>query len=158
MNTYPLNIGAAAVSSGVSAKMIRHYEQIGLMPTLRRTAAGYRTYAETDVHMLRFIRHARDLGFPVKQIAELLSLWRDRRRSSAKVKALALAHLAELNTKINDLQSMKRTLEVLATHCQGDDRPQCPILDELARLDAVTEIRRLRRPQSGFRTRTNGSK
>ncbi len=133
--SFPVNIGAAASQSGVSAKMIRHYEQIGLMPALKRTDAGYRTYAEADVHMLRFIRHARDLGFPVKQIAALLGLWRDRRRPSAKVKALALEQLAELNAKIDELQAMKRTLEELAAHCQGNDRPQCPILDELARPD-----------------------
>ncbi|MEP7209091.1 MAG: Cu(I)-responsive transcriptional regulator [Casimicrobiaceae bacterium] len=140
ISTFPVNIGAAAAQSGVSAKMIRHYEQIGLMPTLKRTDAGYRTYAATDVHMLRFIRHARDLGFPVKQIAALLGLWRDRRRSSAKVKALALEQLAELNTKIDELQAMKRTLEELATSCQGNDRPQCPILDELARPDLAVVV------------------
>ena len=138
LTIFPVNIGAAAEQSGVSAKMIRHYEQIGLMPALKRTEAGYRTYAETDVHMLRFIRHARDLGFPVKQIAELMSLWRDRRRPSAKVKTLALARIAELNTKIDELQAMKRTLDELATNCQGNDRPQCPILDELARPDAAS--------------------
>ena len=138
LTIFPVNIGAAAEQSGVSAKMIRHYEQIGLMPALKRTEAGYRTYAETDVHMLRFIRHARDLGFPVKQIAELMSLWRDRRRPSAKVKTLALARIAELNTKIDELQAMKRTLDELATNCQGNDRPQCPILDELARPDATS--------------------
>lgn len=133
--TFPVNIGAAAEQSGVSAKMIRHYEQIGLMPALKRTASGYRMYAETDVHMLRFIRHARDLGFPVKQIGELLSLWRDRRRPSAKVKSLALERLDQLNTKIIELEAMKRTLEELARNCQGNDRPQCPILDALARPD-----------------------
>ncbi len=137
LTTFPVNIGAAAEQSGVSAKMIRHYEQIGLMPTLKRTEAGYRTYAEIDVHMLRFIRHARDLGFPVKQIGELLSLWRDRRRPSAKVKVLAVKQLADLNSKIDELQAMKRTLEELARNCQGNDRPQCPILDELAGPDVA---------------------
>jgi len=144
MTTFPVNIGAAAEQSGVSAKMIRHYEQIGLMPALKRTDAGYRTYVETDVHMLRFIRRARDLGFPVKQIGELLSLWRDRRRPSAKVKALALEQLAELNTKIDELQAMKRTLEKLARNCQGNDRPQCPILDELAGPDVASANSRAR--------------
>ncbi len=144
MTTFLVNIGTAAEQSGVSAKMIRHYEQIGLMPALKRTEAGYRTYAETDVHVLRFIRHARDLGFPVKQIGALLSLWRDRRRPSAKVKALALEQLAHLNSKIDELQAMKRTLEKLATHCQGNDRPQCPILDELAGPDVAVANARAR--------------
>jgi len=148
MTTFPVNIGAAAEQSGVSAKMIRHYEQIGLMPALKRTDAGYRTYIETDVHMLRFIRHARDLGFPVKQIGELLSLWRDRRRPSAKVKALALEQLTELDTKIDELQAMKRTLEKLATNCQGNDRPQCPILDELAGPDVPSAKARARPKRS----------
>ncbi|MEO8847675.1 MAG: Cu(I)-responsive transcriptional regulator [Casimicrobiaceae bacterium] len=153
LSTFPINIGAAAEQSGVSAKMIRHYEQIGLMPALKRTESGYRTYAETDVHMLRFIRHARDLGFPVKQIAELLSLWRDRRRPSAKVKALALERLAQLNTKIDELQAMKRTLEKLASSCKGNDRPQCPILDELARPDlAAVGSRALNKRTAKFGT------
>lgn len=129
---YPLNIGAAADASGVSAKMIRHYEDIGLMPKVARTPSGYRFYTEDDVHILRFIRHARDLGFGIKEITSLLSLWRDRRRSSAKVKALALAHLAVLDVKIAELIAMKTTLSSLAGHCRGDDRPQCPILEELA--------------------------
>ena len=128
--------------------MIRHYEQIGLMPALNRTEAGYRTYADTDVHMLRFIRHARDLGFPVKQIGELLSLWRDRRRPSAKVKILAVKQLADLNSKIDELQAMKRTLENLARNCQGNDRPQCPILDELAGPDVAVANARARPKRS----------
>ena len=128
---YPLNIGAAA-ASGVSAKMIRHYEDIGLMPKAGRTNSGYRFYTEDDVHILRFIRHVRDLGFGIKEIASLLGLWRDRRRSSAKVKALALAHLAALDAKIAELIARKSTLSSLAEHCRGDDRPQCPILEKLA--------------------------
>lgn len=127
-----LNIGLAAEASGVSAKMIRHYEEIGLIPRVRRTNAGYRTYSGNEVHELRFIRQARDLGFSTKQIAELLKLWRDRRRPSAKVKRLALEHIRELEEKIQEMQTMKSTLEHLAEHCHGDERPDCPILEELA--------------------------
>ncbi len=129
---YPMNIGSAADASGVSPKMIRHYEAMGLMPKVARTPSGYRTYTQDDVHVLRFIRHARDLGFGVDAMASLLSLWRDRRRPSAKVKALALAHLERLDVKIAELVAMKNTLASLAAHCHGDDRPQCPILEELA--------------------------
>lgn len=127
-----LNIGQAARTSGVSAKMIRHYEGIGLIPKVRRTNAGYRAYSSSEVHELRFIRQARDLGFSTKQIAELLKLWRDRRRPSAKVKQLALEHIRELQGKIREMQAMKATLEHLAEHCRGDERPDCPILEELA--------------------------
>lgn len=127
-----LNIGAAAQASGVSAKMIRHYEGIGLIPKARRTVSDYRIYTGTDVHMLRFIRHARDLGFAMPQIAELLRLWRDQRRPSREVKRVALGHIAALERKISELQAMKATLEHLTAHCHGDERPECPILDELA--------------------------
>ena len=127
-----LNIGEAAQASGVSAKMIRHYEGIGLIPKARRTVSDYRIYSGTDVHMLRFIRHARDLGFAMSQIAELLRLWRDQRRPSRDVKRLALGHIAALERKIGELQAMKATLEHLTAHCHGDERPECPILDELA--------------------------
>jgi len=129
---YPVNIGDAASASGVSAKMIRHYEEIGLIPSPKRTDSGYRVYAEADVHMLRFIRRARNLGFSVKQIAALLSLWRDRRRASSKVKALALAHMAELDARILEMTEMRRSLEHLAGQCHGDERPDCPILEDLA--------------------------
>ena len=132
MELQSLNIGDAADASGVSAKMIRHYEDIGLIPRARRSAAGYRTYSGNEVHELRFIKQARTLGFSTKQIAQLLRLWRDRRRPSAKVKQLALEHIRELDEKIRELQTMKATLEHLAEHCHGDDRPDCPILDELA--------------------------
>lgn len=127
-----MNIGAAARASGVSAKMIRYYESIGLIDPAARTGAGYRSYGEADVHTLRFIRRARDLGFSVARIAELLALWRDRDRASADVKAVALAQIASLTAKIEALEAMKRTLEHLAAHCHGDARPDCPILRDLA--------------------------
>ena len=129
---YPMNIGEAASTTGVSAKMIRHYESIGLIPAPRRTYSGYRTYAESEVHTLRFIRQARNLGFSMAQIAELLGLWRNQRRSSSKVKSLAQAHIDELDQKIREMTAMKATLEHLVHCCHGDDRPDCPILDELA--------------------------
>lgn len=128
----PLNIGQAAAASGVSAKMIRHYESVGLLPAARRSDSGYRTYTDADVHALRFVRQARDLGFSIKEITALLSLWHNRRRSSKTVKDLASRHITELERKIEDLQNMKRTLEDLAEHCAGDDRPHCPILEGLA--------------------------
>jgi MerR family transcriptional regulator, copper efflux regulator len=127
-----MNIGQAAVASGVSAKMIRYYEAIGLIPKTVRTEAGYRVYSENDVHTLRFIRRARDLGFPVERIGALLALWRDRSRASTDVKRIALEQAAALERKIAELQAMAGTLRHLARHCHGDDRPECPILDELA--------------------------
>ncbi|MGA8007113.1 MAG: Cu(I)-responsive transcriptional regulator [Burkholderiales bacterium] len=127
-----MNIGDAARRSGVSAKMIRHYEAIGLIPKAARTYSGYRTYSESDVHTLRFVRQARNLGFSIKQIEQLLGLWRNQRRPSSKVKALALTHVEELDQRIAELQAMKRTLQALAVHCHGDDRPECPILEGLA--------------------------
>jgi MerR family transcriptional regulator, copper efflux regulator len=129
---FPLNIGEAAALTGVSAKMIRHYEDIGLIPPPGRTAAGYRVYAEADIHLLHFIRRARTLGFSMKQITSLLGLWRDRRRASAKVKAMALEHIAELDARILEMTAMRRTLEHLASRCHGDERPDCPILDDLS--------------------------
>ena len=127
-----MTIGEAAECSGVSARMIRHYESIGLLPAAKRASSGYRTYGGHDVHTLRFVHHARALGFSVKEIEELLGLWRNQRRPSRKVKALVLAHIAELDARLRDLSAMKRTLEHLAEHCRGDERPECPILDELA--------------------------
>jgi len=127
----PLNIGQAAAAAGVSAKMVRHYEEIGLIPKAKRTYSGYRTYSDKEIHVLRFIRQARSLGFSIKQIGELLGLWQDRRRPSSKVKKLALEHVQELEAKIEEMRAMKATLERLASHCHGDDRPDCPILDEL---------------------------
>jgi Cu(I)-responsive transcriptional regulator len=128
----PLNIGQAAVRSGVSAKMVRHYESLGLLPNVARTDAGYRQYTQQDVHTLRFIRRARDLGFNMVEIAELLKLWQNKRRASADVKRIALEHAADLRRRIEAMEGMKRTLERLASCCQGNDRPDCPILDELA--------------------------
>ncbi|HEX4885597.1 MAG TPA: Cu(I)-responsive transcriptional regulator [Casimicrobiaceae bacterium] len=130
--TQPLTIGEAAKASGVSAKMIRHYEEQGIIAKAHRTTAGYRVYTGADVHALRFIRQARDLGFATPQIVALLDLWRDRRRPSAKVKALALEHVRELERKVAELNAMKATLEHLAHGCHGDDRPDCPILETLA--------------------------
>ena len=127
-----MNIGEAAKASGVSAKMIRHYETVGLLPKPSRTYAGYRQYAAPDVHTLRFIRRARDLGFSIKQITALVDLWQNRRRPSRKVKALAQAHIDELEHKLAEIMSMKATLEHLVHCCQGDDRPNCPILDTLS--------------------------
>jgi Cu(I)-responsive transcriptional regulator len=128
----PFNIGEAAARSGVSAKMVRHYESLGLLPRISRTDAGYRQYGESDVHTLRFIRRARDLGFSMAEIAELLKLWQNKRRASADVKRIALAHAADLHRRIEEMEGMKRTLERLAECCHGDHRPDCPILDELA--------------------------
>jgi MerR family transcriptional regulator, copper efflux regulator len=127
-----MNISAASTASGVSAKMIRHYEALGLVPGVRRSDAGYRQYDEATVHMLRFIRRARDLGFDTKEIGALLQLWRNKRRSSAEVKRIAAKHVAALDERIAALQAMQRTLSHLAHHCHGDERPDCPILDDLA--------------------------
>jgi Cu(I)-responsive transcriptional regulator len=127
-----LDIGEAARASGVSAKMIRHYEEIGLVPRPARTAAGYRIYGPRDVHTLRFVKRARDLGFSMEEIGRLLALWNDRRRKSSEVKRLAMKHVAQLERKIAELESMRRTLAELARHCHGDHRPDCPILDDLA--------------------------
>src|SRR6186997_414761 len=118
-----LNIGEAAESSGVSAKMIRHYEEIGLVPKPGRTQAGYRVYREADVHRLRFVRRARDLGFSMKEIERLLGLWNNRRRASSEVKRLATQHIADLDRRIAELQAMRRTLAELSRHCHGDHRP-----------------------------------
>lgn len=126
------NIGQAAKASGISAKMIRHYEEVGLLPAASRTFSGYRTYNRQDLHMLRFIRHSRDLGFSIKQIANLLNLWRDKNRPSSKVKLLATEHIEMLNEKIQELNTMKSELTRLVSCCNGDERPDCPILEELA--------------------------
>ena len=126
-----MNIGRAAAASGVSAKMLRHYEAIGLMPKAKRTSSNYRHYTDSDVHTLRFIRTARDLGFPIDDIRALLALWRDRARPSRDVKRLAERHAGELRTRITELEAMLAALEHLARNCHGDDRPDCPILDGL---------------------------
>lgn len=127
-----MNIGEAAGASGVSAKMIRHYESVNLLPPAVRTDAGYRQYTEKDVHTLQFIRRSRDLGFSIDEIRGLLSLWQDRRRPSRQVKAMAQAHIAELEQKAQEILAMKSTLEHLVHCCRGDDRPDCPILENLA--------------------------
>jgi Cu(I)-responsive transcriptional regulator len=126
-----VKIGAAAAAAGVSERMIRHYEKIGLVPAAARRDSGYRDYDERDIHTLRFIGRARDLGFPLEEIRTLLALWNDRERSSSDVKALALARAAELRRKARELDAMRRTLEQLAESCHGDERPDCPILDGL---------------------------
>ena len=133
-----MNIGEAASASGVSAKMIRHYEEMALLPLARRTESGYRQYEQKDLHTLRFIRHSRDLGFSLTAIAKLLSLWQNRRRPSRQVKALAEAHINELEQKAAELLAMKAALEHLVQCCLGDDRPACPILESLARPPAVS--------------------
>ncbi len=127
-----MNIGRAAEASGVSAKMIRHYESVALLPGAVRTEAGYRQYDEKDVHTLRFIRRSRDLGFSLDEIRGLLSLWQDKERSSRQVKALAQGHIEDLDRKVRELVAMKATLEKLVHCCHGDERPGCPILEELA--------------------------
>lgn len=127
-----MNIGQAAKASGVSAKMIRHYEQVGLVPQPNRTESGYRQYSAAEVHTLRFIRQARDLGFSIQEIGELVSLWHNRKRPSRLVKALAEAHIQALERKTQELLAMKNTLEHLVHCCHGDERPECPILESLA--------------------------
>lgn len=126
-----MKIGQAATASGVSQRMIRHYEKIGLMPPAARRDSGYRDYDEKDLHTLRFIGRARDAGFPIDEIRQLLALWHDRERSSGDVKALALARAAELKRKARKLDAMRRSLENLASNCHGDDRPDCPIIHDL---------------------------
>jgi MerR family copper efflux transcriptional regulator len=127
-----MNISQAAAATGLTARMIRHYEKIGLLRDTRRTASGYRLFDEQDIHTLRFIQRARSLGFSIEQIGQLLALWQDRERSSAVVKQLARQHLQELEEKIADLQAMHASLAELASCCLGDDRPDCPILERLA--------------------------
>lgn len=128
----PVNIGQAAQRSGVSAKMLRHYESLGLLGTVARTDSGYRLYSTADVHTLRFIKRSRDLGFSMAEIAELVGLWQNRTRASASVKRIAQKHVDELNQRIAAMQAMQRSLSTLLGCCHGDDRPDCPILDDLA--------------------------
>ena len=127
------HIGEAARQTGVSPKMIRHYEGLGLLPAAPRTDSGYRLYDDDALHTLHFIRRARDLGFGMADIAQLLDLWRNRRRASATVKKLALSHIEALQQRIDEMEAMKRTLSKLASECHGNDRPACPILDDLGR-------------------------
>lgn len=132
-----MNIGQAAKATRVSAKMIRYYESVGLIPPASRTDSGYRAYADADVHMLRFIRRARDLGFSVAEIHDLLGLWRDRSRKSADVKRLAQQHIDDLHRRIQDLRQMADSLQALTACCAGDERPDCPILENLENPDIV---------------------
>ena len=128
----PVTIGEAALQSGVSAKMLRHYESLGLLVAVARTDSGYRLYSPADVHTLRFIKRCRDLGFSMAEISELVGLWQNRRRASSSVKRIAQKHVDELTQRIEAMQSMQRTLSGLLSCCQGDERPDCPILDDLA--------------------------
>ena len=127
-----MNIGQAAKHSGLSAKMIRYYEATGLLKPAHRSDSGYRLYSDEDLHTLAFIKRSRDLGFSLEEVGKLLTLWEDRQRASADVKALARQHIDELNHKIRELGQLRDTLQDLMEHCQGDHRPDCPILKELA--------------------------
>ncbi|WP_085665785.1 MULTISPECIES: Cu(I)-responsive transcriptional regulator [Pseudomonas] len=127
-----MNIGQAARRSGLSTKMIRYYESIGLLKPAARSDSGYRLYQAEDLHSLAFIKRSRDLGFSLEEVGKLLTLWQDRQRASADVKALATQHIAELNRRIEELVSLRDTLGELVSHCQGDERPDCPILKDLA--------------------------
>ncbi|WP_435531253.1 Cu(I)-responsive transcriptional regulator [Ramlibacter albus] len=127
-----INIGEAARRSGVSAKMVRHYESLGLLPKVARTDSGYRLYSDADVHTLRFIKRGRELGFSMEEIGELVGLWQNRRRASASVRKIAQKHADDLGERIAQMQAMQRTLKHLIHCCAGDDRPDCPILDDLA--------------------------
>ena len=132
---WPVSISQAAQLAGISARMARHYEALHLLPPVGRTDSGYRLYAEADVHTLRFIRKSRDLGFSMEEIATLLNLWNDQQRTSASVKAIAQQHIDALGERITALQTMQRALQQLVHSCQGDHRPDCPILDNLAELN-----------------------
>ena len=129
---WPVAIGMAARLSGVSARMVRHYESLGLLARVVRTDGGYRQYSEADVRSLQFITCGREMGFSMAEIAELVSLWHNRRRASASVKRIAQKHVEELDQRIDSMQAMRRTLTRLLDHCHGDERPDCPILDDLA--------------------------
>jgi Cu(I)-responsive transcriptional regulator len=142
-----MNIGRASKLSGVSTKMIRYYEQTGLIPKAARHNSGYRDYDDADVHRLRFIRRSRDLGFTVEQIGGLLDLWSDRSRASSDVKSFALEHVQRLKEKMAEIEAMVRTLESLADHCHGDDRPECPIIEGLAEDDGDSLRPKRREPQ-----------
>ncbi|MEI9987017.1 MAG: Cu(I)-responsive transcriptional regulator [Aliidongia sp.] len=149
------NIGEAAAESGVSAKMIRYYESIGLVAPALRTAANYRCYDDTAIQSLRFVASGRLLGFSLEEIGRLLSLWRDRERASAEVKRIALDHIAELDRRIRSLAEMKQALEDLASACHGDDRPDCPIMDRLAGRKRQAPERGVR-PAAGRRRHRSG--
>lgn len=127
-----MNIGEAAKASGINAKLIRHYESIGIIPKASRSESGYRQYSESDVHTLTFVRRSRSMGFSMKEIKKLVNLWRDRGRASSEVKKMTMTHINSIEQKINDLQAIRLTLMNLAKHCHGDDRPTCPILEDLS--------------------------
>ena len=137
-----MNIGEAAEKAGVTPKMVRHYESLGLLPKVHRTESGYRLYGDSEVHTLRFIKRSRDLGFSIPEISELVKLWQDRRRPSSSVKKVAAAHLAELDRKIKEMESMRKTLGHLIHCCQGDHRPDCPILEDLGRATPIHAARK----------------
>lgn len=146
-----MNIGEAAKQTGISVKMLRYYEEIGLVRPALRTYSGYRLYQDKDIVTLRFVRRARDLGFPVREIATLLDLWHDQAGSSAEVKAVALSHVAELEDRRRHLDAMIGTLRHLADHCHGDARPDCPILGTLADDEAeAVPVRQARPQRAGF--------
>jgi len=151
LSEVPFNIGEAAASSGVSAKMLRHYESLGLLPKVARTRSGYRQYGPNEVHTLRFVRRARDLGFGIPEIRLLLDLWQNRRRASANVKRIALEHVGDLDRRIVEMLAMKRTLEVLVHSCHGDERAECPILDDLATQSGPVLRDPKREPAARFR-------
>lgn len=130
-----MNIGEAAKASGVNAKLIRHYESIGIIPKASRTESGYRIYSDADVHTLVFVKRARGLGFSMQEIKKLVSLWRNKSRASSEVKALVQKHIESLETKISELKAMRDTLKHLARNCHGDKRPECPILENLANVN-----------------------
>ena len=153
-----MNIGEAAQASGVSAKMVRHYEALGLLPRVPRTAAGYRQYGDAEVHTLRFIRRSRDLGFGIDEIRALLALWHDRARSNADVKRIALKHVADLRRRIDEMLAMQRTLAALAACCHGDGRPDCPILDDLAGSTGTAPAPARRPPVPPARTRATATR
>ena len=138
---WPVAIGTAAQRAGISARMVRHYESLGLLADVGRTDSGYRQYTEADVHTLQFIRRSRDLGFSMEEIAELLTLWRDRSRASSQVKHIAQQHIDDLSERIAQMQAMQRSLQTLVACCQGNDRPDCPILDDLAAPEAAVQAR-----------------
>ena len=146
-----MNIGDVAKATGISAKMIRYYEETGLIRAALRTYSGYRVYSENDVQTLRFVRRSRDLGFTVKQINDLLTLWRDRGRASADVKQIALGHAALLEKKMRELKEMAETLRHLASNCHGDNRPDCPILMSLGNIEPEEP-----QPQRRNRSKTRG--
>ena len=133
-----LDIGEVAERTGIPPSALRYYEDIGLMPKVGRTTAGYRIYGDADIHILRFIRRSRDLGFTIKEIETLLGLWNNRRRASSDVKKLAVKHIADLDARIAEMQGMRQALQKLASCCNGDDRPDCPILDDLADESSVS--------------------